>query len=196
MNIANWLTIGRIILVPAVVISFYLPWNWSHQVASSIFAISAITDLFDGYLARNLHQVTRFGTFLDPIADKLVVAVSLVLIVAELGRWYVAIPAAIIIGRELAVSGLREWMAELGRRSKLAVTWLTKVKTAIQMVAIWMLLYYHPRIPYNLVYLIFGLILLYLAAFITIWSMFRYLRAAWPFLSEKMVATSNVSEMS
>ena len=185
MNIANVLTLGRIALVPAVVLSFYLPWLWAHYLAAFIFILAAITDLFDGYLARSLNQVTRFGAFLDPIADKLVVAVSLVLIVAELGRWYVAIPAATIIGRELAVSGLREWMADVGRLTKVAVTNIAKIKTAVQMVAISLLLIYHPDINQP-TYLIFALFLLYLAAVMTLWSMLLYLRAAWPYLSEEV----------
>jgi len=182
MNIPNSLTIFRIILIPVIVVVFYLPFNWSNTVACLIFSLAALTDLLDGYLARKLGQISKLGEFLDPVADKLMVAVVLVLLVAQNPGLIIVIPAAVIIGREITVSALREWMAELGARSKVAVSIYGKVKTITQMVALILLIYQQDLwgIPiYNL-----GLVCLYIATTLTLWSMLQYITSAWPKLRE------------
>lgn len=181
INIPNLLTSFRIILIPAFVMFFYFPGRIGHLLAAGIFALAAITDWFDGYLARNLNQTTKFGEFLDPVADKLMVAVALLLVVGELGSAYVAIPAAVIVGREITISALREWMAEIGKRTSVAVGFIGKIKTTVQMVAMILLLLYYPGDGIWL--LIIAMILLYIAAMLTLWSMFMYLQAAWPDLT-------------
>jgi CDP-diacylglycerol--glycerol-3-phosphate 3-phosphatidyltransferase len=180
MNIPNSLTLIRIVLIPVFILVFYLPFNWTHAAAAALFALGAFTDWLDGYLARRLDQTSRFGAFLDPVADKLLVAVTLVLLVQEDPRAWLAITAAIIIGREIAVSALREFMAEIGQRSRVKVATVGKIKTTVQMLAIVLMLYRVPvgDVP---VYEI-GYILLVVAAGLTLWSMFVYLRAAWPSL--------------
>jgi CDP-diacylglycerol--glycerol-3-phosphate 3-phosphatidyltransferase len=182
-TIPNILTLLRIILIPVLVVVFYLPVQWAHQISAAIFGIAALTDLLDGYLARRLQQASAFGAFLDPVADKLMVAVALVLLVQDNPSPLFAIPAAIIIGREIAISALREWMSEIGARTKVAVSIIGKLKTTIQMIAILLLLFKMPLwgFPAHEV----GLALLYIAAALTLWSMFVYLQAAWPMLSGK-----------
>jgi CDP-diacylglycerol---glycerol-3-phosphate 3-phosphatidyltransferase len=179
-NIATALTWLRIAAIPAVVVVFYLPGEWSRPFACLIFAVAGFTDLLDGYFARRLGQTSKFGAFLDPVADKLMVAVALVLIVqSDPGhRVFVALVAAIIIGREIAVSALREWMAELGNRSRVAVSGIGKAKTTMQMVGLGCMLF-HRDVGVIPVYDI-GLALLIVAAGITLWSMVGYIRAAWP----------------
>ena len=178
MNIPNSLTLLRIVLIPVFVVVFYLPFGWANAATTGIFALAAITDWLDGFLARRLGQVSAFGAFLDPVADKLMVAVVLVLLVQADPRPWMAIPAAIIIGREITISALREFMAELGQRATVAVATVGKIKTVAQMVAILLLLYRDPigPIPTHSV----GFSLLYAAAVLTLWSMVIYLRAAWP----------------
>ncbi len=183
MNIPLFLTYLRIVLIPAIVVIFYLPGPHSHLIASACFFVACFTDWLDGYLARTLNQTTKLGAFLDPVADKLAVASVLVLIVAEFSSIYVTIPAIIIIGREIAVSALREWMAEMGKRTSIAVSWIGKFKTAIQMWALILLLLYYPA--YHLSILIIGMVLLYVAAVLTLWSMLIYLKTAWPDLTER-----------
>lgn len=177
LNIPNLLTLLRISLIPIFMLVFYLPFHWHSLGSTLIFVIAALTDWLDGYLARKLKQVSALGAFLDPVADKLIVAVALVLLVQSRPTIYLAIPAAIIVSREIAISALREWMAELGKRNTLAVRGLGRCKTAAQMVAIALLLYAEPKLLswINLL----GYVLLYLAAGLTLWSMFIYLRAAW-----------------
>lgn len=181
MNVPNLLTLLRLLLIPVVVILFYLPVPWSHFSAALLFAIAAVTDWLDGYLARNLKQMTKFGAFLDPVADKLMIAVVLVLVVGELKQPFLAIPAAIIVGREIVVSALREWMAELGKRTSLAVSMVAKVKTMLQMVALLLLLLYKPGQAFWLEMM--GSLMLYIAAALTLWSMIMYLKIAWPDLT-------------
>lgn len=176
MTIPNILTLARIGLIPIFVILYYLPTTWAHPLAAVLFAVGALTDWLDGYLARNLQQGSRFGSFLDPIADKLAVAVALVLVVGELGMVYVTIPAAIIVGREIIISGLREWMAEIGKRTSVAVGRLAKLKTVLQMTALTLLLLYREG---HILVEISGLVLLYIAVLLTLWSMVMYLKAAW-----------------
>ena len=181
MNIPNILSLMRIILIPIFVGSFYLPVELSRIVASSVFLLACLTDLLDGYLARNLRQATKLGAFLDPVADKLIVAVALVLIVGEFGKAYLAVPAAVIVGREIMVSALREWMAEIGKRTSVAVGFVGKIKTTAQMAAIVSFLLYKPGD--HLIFFILGTFLLYIAACLTLWSMVMYIKAAWPDLT-------------
>jgi CDP-diacylglycerol--glycerol-3-phosphate 3-phosphatidyltransferase len=182
-TIPNVLTLIRIILIPVLVIVFYMPGQWTYQLSAAIFGLAALTDLLDGYLARRWNQTSPFGAFLDPVADKLMVAVALVLLVQDNPAPLFAIPAAIIIGREIAISALREWMAEIGARTKVAVSVVGKLKTTLQMIAILLLLYKIPlgAFPTHTV----GLVLLYIAATLTLWSMVVYLHTAWPLLSGK-----------
>ena len=179
-NIPNVLTLLRIVLIPVFVLLFYLPVEWARFGCALVFAVAAVTDWFDGYLARRWGQVSPFGAFLDPVADKLMVAVALLLLVQADPTPALAIPAAVIIGREITISALREWMAELGARAEVAVSVIGKIKTAVQMVAILLLIYETPvaGIPVFTV----GFVLLYVAAALTLWSMVLYLRAAWPSL--------------
>jgi CDP-diacylglycerol--glycerol-3-phosphate 3-phosphatidyltransferase/cardiolipin synthase len=181
LNIPNILTLIRIAMIPVFVAIFYLPWSWAPQACAAVFALAGITDWLDGYLARRLEQTSPLGAFLDPVADKLMVAAALILIVEADPTPALAIPAVIIIGREITISALREWMAEVGVRAKVAVSTIGKVKTAAQMVAIAMLIWRDDiwEIP---VYTV-GYVLLYMAAILTLWSMVLYLRAAWPSLN-------------
>ncbi|MDJ0807727.1 MAG: CDP-diacylglycerol--glycerol-3-phosphate 3-phosphatidyltransferase [Gammaproteobacteria bacterium] len=180
-NIPNILTLLRIVLIPVFVLIFYLPFNWARIACALVFALAAITDWLDGYLARRWSQTSPFGAFLDPVADKLMVAVALLLLVQSEPTPALAIPAAVIIGREITISALREWMAELGARGQVAVSMMGKVKTTVQMIAILLLIYERPFL--GLPTYTIGFLLLYLAAILTLWSMLRYLRAAWPSLT-------------
>ncbi len=179
-NIPNILTLLRIVLVPVFVLLFYLPIEWARFSCALVFSVAAVTDWLDGYLARKWGQVSPLGAFLDPVADKLMVAVSLLLLVQSEPTPALAIPAAVIIGREITISALREWMAEIGARAMVAVSMIGKFKTAVQMVAILLLIYAQPLwgIPIYTV----GFVLLYVAATLTLWSMVLYIRAAWPSL--------------
>ncbi len=177
-NIPNQLTLLRIALIPVFMVFFYLPVPYGHEVCSAIFALAAVTDWFDGYLARRLGQTSAFGAFLDPVADKLMVATALILVVQADPTPALAIPAIIIVGREVSISALREWMAEMGERALVAVTVIAKFKTATQMLAILMLIYRDPILDLP-VYTI-GYVLLYVAAALTVWSMVVYIKAAWP----------------
>ncbi|MDE1166516.1 MAG: CDP-diacylglycerol--glycerol-3-phosphate 3-phosphatidyltransferase [Pseudomonas sp.] len=180
MNIPNLLTVLRVALIPIFILLFYLPYEWSYMAASTVFAIAAATDWLDGYLARRLEQSTPFGAFLDPVADKLMVAVALVLLVQEHHNLWLTLPAAVIIGREIVVSALREWMAELGARAQVAVSNLGKWKTAAQMLALVILLANPSALSF---WVLLGYALLLLSAALTLWSMVHYLRAAWPHMS-------------
>ena len=188
-NIPNMLTAIRILLIPVFVGIYYLPLNWANLACAIVFAAAALTDWFDGYLARRWRQVSALGAFLDPVADKLMVAVALILLVEQNPTPALAIPAVVIIGREITVSALREWMAELGARAQVAVSVIGKFKTAVQMVAIVLLIYREDL--WGIPILTTGFVLLYVAALLTIWSMFVYLRAAWPNLTDKQAAQEN-----
>ena len=177
MNIPNLLTVLRVLLIPVFILLFYLPFSWSYWAASAVFAFASLTDWLDGYLARRLQQSTAFGAFLDPVADKLMVSVALVLLVAEHASLWLTLPAVIIIGREIVISALREWMAELGARAQVAVSRLGKWKTAAQMLALVILLGNPPVITF---WVGLGYFLLIIAAGLTLWSMLVYLKAAWP----------------
>lgn len=179
MNIPNLLTMLRVLLIPVFILLFYLPFSWSYWAASAVFSVAAATDWLDGYLARRWEQSTPFGAFLDPVADKLMVAVALVLLVEEHANLWLTLAAAVIIGREIVVSALREWMAELGARAQVAVSKLAKWKTAAQMVALVILLANPPA--FN-AWVVLGYTLLIIAAVLTLWSMAQYLLAAWPHL--------------
>ncbi len=180
MNIPNLLTVLRVALIPVIILFFYMPFSWSYWATSGVFALAAVTDWFDGYLARRWEQSTPFGAFLDPVADKLMVAVALVLLVEEHANLWLTLPAAIIIGREIVVSALREWMAELGARAHVAVSNLGKWKTAAQMVALVILLANPAKMT---LWVGVGYSLLLVAAALTLWSMLQYLLAAWPHLT-------------
>jgi CDP-diacylglycerol--glycerol-3-phosphate 3-phosphatidyltransferase len=178
-NLPNTLTWLRILMIPAILALFYLlPYPWADPAACAAFALAGITDTLDGYYARKLGQTSRLGAFLDPVADKLIVAAALVLIVSKDPRWFVVIVAVVIIGREIAVSALREWMAEIGARNRIKVTVLAKYKTIMQIVGLSMLLYRQNL--FGLPTYKLGLVLTAVAAVLTLWSMIQYLRVAWP----------------
>lgn len=181
-NVPNLLTFLRILLIPVFLIIFYLPFEWAHFAAALIFALGGATDWLDGYLARKLEQFSPFGAFLDPVADKLQVATTLLLLVGEQNIDYITLPAIIIVGREIVISALREWMAEIGRKTSVTVNYVGKLKTAVQMLALVLLIAYPPWVT---VLGSIGFILLYLAAILTIWSMVMYIIAAWPALTKK-----------
>ena len=176
MNVPIAFTLLRIAAIPVFVVAFYLPVPWANEVCAIAFALAALTDWIDGFLARRLKQITIFGAFLDPVADKLMVAVALVLLVQANPQIWVALPAATIIGREIAISALREWMARIGEHRRVAVVMLGKFKTVCQVGAI-ILMLYGSGDSLEL-YFLGGLGLLYLATALTLWSMVQYLVAA------------------
>ena len=182
-NLPTNLTLLRIALIPLITVVFYLPWEYSNFACTLIFILAGVTDWLDGYLARKMRLETPFGAFLDPVADKLMVAMVLVLIVQQQASAYLAIPAAVIIGREITIASLREWMAEIGQRAHVKVSPLGKWKTMAQMLAIGMLLYRNDLFGMPINYYGYGL--LYIAAILTLWSMINYLRAALAVLSTK-----------
>jgi CDP-diacylglycerol--glycerol-3-phosphate 3-phosphatidyltransferase len=174
------LTILRILLIPVFIVAFYLPSPWKYEVTTIIFAVAAITDWFDGYLARRWQVTTAFGAFLDPVADKLLVATALILLQQTHTHIGFTLATLIIIGREIVISALREWMATCGQREQVAVSWLGKAKTMMQMIALTLLLYHQPILGWDIAQI--GMFSLYFAAFLTLWSMMVYLRAALPTL--------------
>jgi CDP-diacylglycerol--glycerol-3-phosphate 3-phosphatidyltransferase len=181
-NLPNTLTWLRILMIPGVVILYYLPFWWAHPAAGIGFALAGITDTLDGYFARKLGLTSRLGAFLDPVADKLIVAAALVLIVSADSRWFVVMMAIVIIGREIAVSALREWMAEIGARGRIKVSQLAKYKTIMQITGLSMMLFHHPLFGIAIYKL--GVVLTAIAAVLTLWSMILYLRLAWPELRD------------
>ncbi|MGM0593009.1 MAG: CDP-diacylglycerol--glycerol-3-phosphate 3-phosphatidyltransferase [Pseudomonadota bacterium] len=184
LSIPNLLTLLRIALIPVFVLFFYLPMEGGNIITTAIFGLAAITDWLDGYLARKWQETSAFGAFLDPVADKLMVAAALLLIVdanpTDFAGFWLALPALVIIGREITISALREWMAELGASAAVAVSMLGKIKTTAQMTALVLLLFQTPLLGFPTVEV--GVVLLYLAAVLTLWSMVLYLKAAWPIL--------------
>ncbi len=195
LSIANILTLARIVMIPLVVILFYMPYPWSNPAAAIVFILAAITDSLDGYLARKMGQTSALGAFLDPVADKLMVATALILLVShdpadlKLIRFdpqiLITITAAVIVGREITISALREWMAEMGARGKVAVSSIGKLKTIFQMTGLSLMLFrsdvwFIPAFE-------LGVYCLVVAAALTLWSMVIYLKAAWP---ELMRSTS------
>jgi CDP-diacylglycerol--glycerol-3-phosphate 3-phosphatidyltransferase/cardiolipin synthase len=178
-NLPNALTWLRILMIPAIVILFYgLPYPYRDPAACAAFALAGITDTLDGYYARKLGQTSRLGAFLDPVADKLIVAAALILIVSRDPRWFLVIASIVIIGREIAVSALREWMAEIGARGKIKVSMLGKYKTIMQIVGLSFLLYRQDLLHIPVYRL--GIVLTAVAVVLTLWSMIAYLRLAWP----------------
>lgn len=181
-SLPNLLTLMRIVLIPILIGVFYLPFAGAHTAAAIIFALACITDWLDGFLARRLKQMSPFGAFLDPVADKLLVASTLLLLVGEKDIQYIVLPAIVIVGREIVISALREWMAEVGSRASVAVGYIGKIKTAMQMVALILLIAFPPA---STSLGVVGFILLYVSAILTIWSMVVYLMIAWPELTKK-----------
>ncbi len=188
------LTLLRIALIPVLVVFFYLPYFWAPLAAAAVFILAAVTDWLDGYLARRMGLMSAFGAFLDPVADKLMVATALVLLVQSppplmAPMILFTLSAAIIIGREIAISALREWMSEMGESGTVKVGLLGKFKTIFQMTAISCLLYQYSL--FGLPVALVGELLLYLAAALTLWSMWEYLHAAWPVMSREGNPSSN-----
>jgi CDP-diacylglycerol--glycerol-3-phosphate 3-phosphatidyltransferase len=186
MNFPMILTLMRIALIPVLVLFFYLPYSWASLAAATVFIFAAITDWLDGYLARRMGLMSKFGAFLDPVADKLMVATALVLMVQTpppiwAPEIFFTLSAAVIIGREIAISGLREWMSEMGESGTIKVGVLGKLKTIFQMTAISCLLFQVDL--FGLPVMLVGELTLYLAAALTLWSMWVYLHAAWPIMS-------------
>ncbi|MBK7543954.1 MAG: CDP-diacylglycerol--glycerol-3-phosphate 3-phosphatidyltransferase [Candidatus Competibacteraceae bacterium] len=180
LNLPTWLTLLRIALIPVFVAVFFLSFRGANLLCSALFGLAALTDWLDGYLARRLGQTSAFGAFLDPVADKLMVAAALVLLVQAIPTPLMAVAAAIIIGREIAISALREWMAQLGKHARVAVSTVGKIKTTAQMVAVLLLLYREPLWFFPTLEV--GMGLLVVAAALTLWSMLHYLLAAWSVL--------------
>ncbi|MDP1601941.1 MAG: CDP-diacylglycerol--glycerol-3-phosphate 3-phosphatidyltransferase [Legionella sp.] len=181
-SLPNMLTLMRIVLIPVFIVVFYLPFTWAHGLAAIIFALASFTDWLDGYLARKLHQISPFGAFLDPVADKLLVASTLLLLVGAKDINYITLPAIVIVGREIVISALREWMAEVGSRASVTVSYIGKIKTTLQMAALLLLVTFDPASSW---WGVIGFVALYVAAILTIWSMVIYLTIAWPELTKK-----------
>ncbi|WP_455208767.1 CDP-diacylglycerol--glycerol-3-phosphate 3-phosphatidyltransferase [Kaarinaea lacus] len=183
-NIPNILTLLRIVAIPVFVVIFYLPWSEAHFWATFIFCAAAITDWLDGYLARKLSQTSAFGAFLDPVADKLIVVMALIMLVERNPTPFpdvaLTLACGIIIGREIVISALREWMAEIGERAQVAVSVIGKIKTLVQMFAIPFLIYEYDIGVFPTAEV--GFVLIWIAATLTIWSMVIYLKDAWPII--------------
>jgi CDP-diacylglycerol--glycerol-3-phosphate 3-phosphatidyltransferase len=180
-NIPNTLTWLRIALIPVFLFVFYLPFHYSRLLAAFLFLLAAITDWLDGFLARQLHQTSAFGAFLDPVADKLMVATALLLLVSQYPTPWVVIPGIVIVCREILISALREWMAELGKRAIVKVSFLGKFKTVMQMIALLILISQPTSMSF---WVITGIILMYVAVLLTLWSMLVYLNIAWKTLKD------------
>ena len=190
MNLPNKLTLFRIGLIPVLVILFYLPFKWTMFLAAAIFAVGAVTDIVDGYIARSRNLTSELGAFLDPEADKLMVTVALALLIQSHGSLWMTVPATVIICREILVSALREWMGIYGSTEKVSVAFVGKVKTTLQMLSIIGLLANPPGVYYWLPHpgdydwlLILAYALLYASFFLTLWSLAHYLKMAWPDLT-------------
>lgn len=182
INLPTWITLFRVVLLPVMVVVFYAPFSGANLAAAGVFVLAAFSDWLDGFLARRYAQVSDFGAFLDPVADKLMVMVTLFLLVQDHPTVLLAVTAAVIVGREIAVSALREWMAQIGDRSRVAVALSGKLKTVLQMVALLVLLIGHDAEPLRLYHV--GETLLVAAAVLTIWSGLDLVRAAWPSLRD------------
>ena len=183
MTLPTKLTLLRIGMIPVFILLFYIPlFGIKNYLLTGLFILAGLTDWFDGYLARRMGMQSEFGAFLDPVADKLMVSVVLVLLVSVHPGWLLALPATIIIGRELTISAVREWMANVGERTKVAVSIIGKFKTTAQMIAIGFLLFEKPIGDFPTLQI--GYVLLYLSALLTLWSMLLYLQAAWPTLND------------
>ncbi|MEZ5491896.1 MAG: CDP-diacylglycerol--glycerol-3-phosphate 3-phosphatidyltransferase [Gammaproteobacteria bacterium] len=182
-NLANTVTLIRVALVPVVVVLYLAQFPGHYLWAAGVFTAASISDWLDGYLARKLNQTSAFGAFLDPVADKLLVVLTLVLLVANYATAWFILPVSIIVGREILVSALREWMASRGQRDAVAVAFAGKVKTTVQMIAIIILLASDPAGP--VLYWQAGYVLIYLAAALSLYSMAIYFRGAWPHLGSE-----------
>lgn len=182
LNLPTTLTLGRVAVIPVVVAMFYIDWPYARHAASALFILASLTDWVDGYLARLWNQTSNFGAFLDPVADKLLVAVALVMLLRADPSGMMGALTAVIIGREITISALREWLAELGQRKRVAVGPIGKYKTAFQMIAISLMLWQTPL--YGIDTYEIGVMLLFAAAVLTLWSMVQYLLAAWPVMRE------------
>lgn len=180
LNPANQITMVRIVFIPLLVALFYSPFEWRFLVSGALFGLAGITDALDGYIARKYNYASAFGAFLDPVADKLMVAVALALLIQSHNDIMFTLPAIVIICREIVISALREWMAELGKRASVAVSSIGKIKTTFQIAAIVILLAFTAD-KYPMLNKV-GFVTLYAAAVLTIWSMFVYIKAAWPTL--------------
>ena len=178
INVPNAVTSFRILAIPLVVLVFYLPADWARPASGVLFGLAGVTDWLDGYLARRLNQISAFGAFLDPVADKLMVSTALVLLVQSDPNLLLTMVAVVIIGREIAVSALREWMAALGEGAQVSVTYFAKWKTTLQIFGISFMLYEYPQFDWPIYET--GMSLLLAAVVLTLWSMFDYLKAAWP----------------
>ena len=181
LNLAILLTLFRIAAIPVVVVLFYSPMENARPIAAIVFGLAAVTDMLDGWVARRFGQMSKFGEFLDPVADKLMVAIVLVMLVQGDPLWFVDIIAMIIIGREITISALREWMATIGERANVQVNWTGKIKTVLQMFGIGFMVYQEEFLGFDIYGI--GFVMLVAAAGMTIWSMAIYLRAAWPYIS-------------
>ncbi len=182
LTIPNLITLFRIVLIPIFVLAFIIQdYPYQHYVLVSLFILASVSDWVDGFLARRLQQESAFGAFLDPVADKLMVTTAMILLVSKYPAWFMVLPALVIVGRELAISALREWMANLGAQAKVKVQFIGKLKTASQLGAICFLLYDEPIGSFEPT--VVGYILLYISVVLTLWSMAVYLLAAWPSIS-------------
>lgn len=178
ITIPTWLTLFRILSIPVMVAAFYWPHPQGHIITTTVFVLGALTDWLDGWIARRFNMGSAFGAFLDPVADKLAVAVTLFIIVQRHHTVYMALLAAVIVGREITISALREWMAQIGAHGLVKVAGLGKIKTIFQMVALGCLLFQNNL--FGLPVFLIGQSLLTVAAALTLWSAVDYLRAAWP----------------
>ena len=181
LTLPTAITLFRIALIPLFVVVFYLPFSWANVAATVIFALASVSDWVDGYLARSMQLESSFGAFLDPVADKLMVVVIIVLLVQANPSIYVALPSVIIVAREISISALREWMAQIGSSATVKVSFIGKTKTVAQMFALGFMIFSEPFL--GLPIFDIGLAIYYLAALLTIISMVIYLRAAWPGLA-------------
>ncbi len=189
MTIPDILTWLRIIIIPIFIGLFFIPYSGINIILTILFVFAAVTDWLDGYLARKWQQTSAFGAFLDPVADKLIVASAIVLIVYQHPYWYFVLCAIVIINREITISALREWMASMGARGIVAVSWIGKWKTAVQMISITLLLYQQSL--FGLPIFFIGTIGLLIATILTLWSMWQYLFAAWRQFSPQATISNN-----
>ena len=198
INLPTWLTLFRVLLLPVMVLVFYshdaiaaIPLRFANIAAVVVFALASVTDWLDGWIARRWRMESAFGAFLDPVADKLMMAVALFLLVQSHPTWLLAVTSAVIVGREITVSALREWMAFVGERGRVKVQWLGKFKTVMQIIAILILLWERDKDATFLRIWYAGEVLLVVAAVLTIWSGLAYMQAAWPVLKSGRVPSEN-----
>lgn len=193
MTTPTILTLVRIALIPVLVLFFYLPFGWSNLACVVVFVLAALTDWADGFAARRMGQSSTFGAVLDPLADKLMVSTALIMLVQrqETYEMIFTLSAAVIVGREITISALREWMSEIGELARVKVTWLGKIKTGFQMTSIGFLLYGEDLFGLPIAFI--GELLLYASAALTLWSMYSYMQSAWPVISDSRYHRSDRS---